>query len=541
MGSVTQTDNAAAPRPSRRRSNAIQIRNFPTSATKEEIEALLSPFGALQRCDIDTESIEPVISATFELPEQATQALEQLNNSDFQGSALKVDYVGGRSPRTERHRNGGTHANGHAAPGYPLRILVPSDFVGAIIGKKGQTIRDITAKHKARVDVHGKENAGLVEKVIAIHGQPENCTKTCLEILQVMEQEAQRTGKGEIILKIVTEDRYCGRIIGKEGKVIKQIREETDTKITVSNFQETPSIFPDRVIAVRGTPEHMSAAEAIISSKLRECYERDQKNLGAAGMMMPMVAGMGQLSLGAGGMYGGAAGAAGGLRRQFNAAGGPAPFLGAAQQPITPMSTVDTCQISVPNSAVGALIGSGGSNIKLMIRESGAFVTIEPKKDSEDSSPAAERTVTVRGSPEAIWRASFLVFDKLKQEGFAGTDDVRLRTSIRVPKSVVGRVIGKGGQNVRDIQRMTGALIKLPESQTAQVEEVTVEIFGNFMATQNAQGRVRALVMQSTAHAANGNGPRGPRGPRGPHSNGHNNSSNTHQDQAAPIMVGGDM
>lgn len=44
-------------------------------------------------------------------------------------------------------------------------ILVPSDFVGAIIGKKGQTIRDITAKHKARVDVHGKENAGLVEKV----------------------------------------------------------------------------------------------------------------------------------------------------------------------------------------------------------------------------------------------------------------------------------------------------------------------------------------------------------------------------------------
>lgn len=39
--------------------------------------------------------------------------------------------------------------------------------------------------------------------------------------------------------------------------------------------------------------------------------------------MMPMVAGMGQLSLGAGGMYGGAAGAAGGLRRQFNAAGGP--------------------------------------------------------------------------------------------------------------------------------------------------------------------------------------------------------------------------
>ena len=47
----------------------------------------------------------------------------------------------------------------------------------------------------------------------------------------------------------------------------------------INSFQETPSIFPDRVIAVRGTVEHMSAAEAIISSKLRECFEKDQKNL----------------------------------------------------------------------------------------------------------------------------------------------------------------------------------------------------------------------------------------------------------------------
>lgn len=473
----------------------MQIRNFPSTISKEEIKNLLASFGTLQKCDIDTDSIEPVITATFELPEQAQQAVDRLNNIDFHGSNLRVDFVGGRSPKPDRMRNGGPHINGTNSISYPLRILVPSEFVGAIIGKKGQTIRDITAKCKARVDVHGKENAGLVEKVIAIHGQPDNCTKTCLEILQVMEQESQRTSKGEIILKIVTEDRYCGRIIGKEGKVIKQIREETDTKITVSNFQETPSIFPDRVIAVRGTVEHMSAAEAIISSKLRECFEKDQKNL-PNGMIMPMgapMAGMGQMMGGGGGMYG--------MRRQF---GAPAPFAGNnAAQPTTPIPSMDMCQISVPNSAVGALIGSGGSNIKQMIRDSGAFVTIEPKKD-DDPNPAAERTVTMRGSPESIWRASFLVFDKLKQEGFAGNDDVRLRTSIRVPKNVVGRVIGKGGQNVRDIQRMTGALIKLPESQNSQGEEVTVEIFGNFMATQNAQGRVRALVLQSVAQANGG-------------------------------------
>ena len=38
----------------------------------------------------------------------------------------------------------------------------------------------------------------------------------------------------EIMLKMLTDDRYCGRIIGKEGKMIKKIREDTSTKITVS-------------------------------------------------------------------------------------------------------------------------------------------------------------------------------------------------------------------------------------------------------------------------------------------------------------------
>ena len=45
------------------------------------------------------------------------------------------------------------------------RILVPSDMVGAIIGKDGATIRMITQITKARVDVHRRENLGTAEKV----------------------------------------------------------------------------------------------------------------------------------------------------------------------------------------------------------------------------------------------------------------------------------------------------------------------------------------------------------------------------------------
>lgn len=40
----------------------------------------------------------------------------------------------------------------------------------------------------------------------------------------------------EVMLKILAEDRFCGRVIGKEGMVIKKIREDTDTKIIVSKW-----------------------------------------------------------------------------------------------------------------------------------------------------------------------------------------------------------------------------------------------------------------------------------------------------------------
>ena len=42
---------------------------------------------------------------------------------------------------------------------------MPSDMVGAIIGKDGATIRMITQLTRARVDVHRRENLGTAEKV----------------------------------------------------------------------------------------------------------------------------------------------------------------------------------------------------------------------------------------------------------------------------------------------------------------------------------------------------------------------------------------
>jgi len=88
-----------------------------------------------------------------------------------------------------------------------------------------------------------------------------------------------------------------------------------------------------------------------------------------------------------------------------------------------------------------------------------------------------------------------LIFQKLREEGFAaGGDDIRLTVEITVPSAQVGRIIGKGGQNVREMQRITGAVIKLPEQGTSTGDETSVHIVGSFYSIQSAQRRLRAMV-----------------------------------------------
>lgn len=83
-----------------------------------------------------------------------------------------------------------------------------------------------------------------------------------------------------------------------------------------------------------------------------------------------------------------------------------------------------------------------------------------------------------------------MIFEKMREEGFSnGLDDVRLTVEIMVPSSQVGRIIGRGGQNVRELQRVTGSSIKLPDissnaSSTGNDEETTVHIIGTFIAVQ---------------------------------------------------------
>nr|XP_037285922.1 insulin-like growth factor 2 mRNA-binding protein 1 isoform X3 [Rhipicephalus microplus] len=575
----------STPQNRRGRGNRVHVSNIPIHVQRDEIHDLLSTFGTVQNLELRTRrgmvsdaasfSVPPSkhenqsyrAQVTYETPEQAQQAVAQLRDYEYQGSVLRAEYAmdvirnGGGSGGGGRNnmRMGGnrpmfrpfSYTGGQGSPmrqsDFPLRILVLSDMVGAIIGRAGGTIRQITQQSRARVDVHRKENAGSLEKVITIYGNPENCSTACQKILEVMQQEASNTNRGDVPLKILAHNNLIGRIIGKSGNTIKRIMEQTDTKITVSSLHDGSALHLERVITIKGKPEGVCRAEQLVSAKLRQSYESDLAALAPQSLMFPGLHPMAMMSAypppppphgpparpphyrsgGGGGPYPHPPAVGGGY--MGGAVHGP---MGGYMSPSHGGVERELVCLYIPNTAVGAIIGTGGSSIRDMIMISGASIKVaQPNKD--DPADAHERKVTIVGTPECQWRAQSMIFNKVCYEGCMGNPDGTLRVEIFVPSNQVGRIIGKGGQTVRELQRLTRALIKLPEeSQNANTEETPVHILGDFFSTHAAQRQIRALVNRNQMVGGQGPYPMHPR--MGPRRGGSNNSSRQQQQQPSP-------
>lgn len=616
------------------KSNKIVVRQLPKDVEWEDFQKLLDQYGEVVQCDHAGNVDNPTAIVTYKTSDEAHVAIEKLNNHEYKGNAMKVSLAQDRSNAHNRNNtrrapnnnnNNRSAMNGDISGGYggggngrplssemPLRMVVNAKCVGAIIGQGGSNIRQITKDSKARcvVDVSRglRDQVGNVEKVINIYGTPDNASKACIKILEIVQREMQndQANQGKPIepeLKLRAHNNLVGRLIGKGGGTIKKIMEETGCTVFVSNIGELSPFNMERTITIKGTSlDKMSQAEQKISNKLRQCFENDITNAphtmyGGMHPLMsfndqyaPAAATGGYAPVGvlphaaaaaaAAGPYGGGhlGQQGGGLQTSPSASailqhGGGGGGGGALSAPATPAphqmggvgggaGNTEVVHIWVPNNIVGALIGTKGSQIRSVMRLTGAHIRIETaplpqqhqngggggsstegggdepsanigggnnnnssalnggenlmteeqkhasgdhRRREQNFNDSSERRVTVTGTDQQQYKAQFWIFQRICEQGYHFFDEVRLCTEIQVPSKMVGRIIGKGGQNVRELQRVTGAQVKIPEDIAHDsTDDTIVRIVGNFNAAQAVQARIRQLMQLMHNRGAGG-------------------------------------
>lgn len=287
-----------------------------------------------------------------------------LRQCTLQGSRVSVDRAkamiqdvinraGNRPPPNRPHFDGMGVGGGRQVT---HEILVPGAKCGLVIGKGGETIKNIQEQTGVKmVMIQENQESGGQPKPLRIIGDPEkveNARRMVEEIISSREDHPpgqQRFGFpgpfgmgggqrsiGEVIVPRAS----VGMIIGKGGETIKRLAAESGAKIQFKPDEDQTT--PDRCAVIQGTTEQIAKATQMISELV---------NKSGAG------------------------------------------------------SGAEMFYMHVPSNKTGLVIGKGGETIKQICAESGAHVEL-----SRDPPPnASEKVFIIKGTPYQIHHAQHII------------------------------------------------------------------------------------------------------------------------------------
>ena len=291
-----------------------------------------------------------------------------------------------------------------------FRCLMKTGDAGAIIGKGGSNINRLRKEYNVTVTV---PNSMTVERVLTMKGRIQDvgdCLYDCFYLIH--EDKSSERGGGssggdfKVETRMLIHSPYIGGLIGYKGERIKEIREKTRAEIkiyedccpgstervfkidgvtsdVVSCVMYTMHILNNTDVKTRG--RHLIEYDPINSADLNDSEFRNrQVNYGPRGFSDDIDA------FGFGG---------------FHPMHDAPVFLEDAGGP------VQTISLTVAAESAGAIIGTGGRNINVARRRSGAEIKVEDGK--HDGAP---RQVTITGSEEQINYAKFLIQQFVRED-----------------------------------------------------------------------------------------------------------------------------
>lgn len=164
-----------------------------------------------------------------------------------------------------------------------VQIMVPDRTVGLIIGRGGETIRDLQERSGCHVNIVGEQKSINGLRPVNLIG-PHAATAQAKEmIMEIVESDArngggsasgsvpphgrpQRDDREKIQDAIFVPNEAVGMIIGKGGETIREMQNVTGCKINVS--QQPQPGQSEREIELVGTRDAINQAKAAIEEKV---------------------------------------------------------------------------------------------------------------------------------------------------------------------------------------------------------------------------------------------------------------------------------
>ncbi|KAE9550200.1 hypothetical protein FO519_006587 [Halicephalobus sp. NKZ332] len=145
-----------------------------------------------------------------------------------------------------------------------IKILIPAAAVGALIGKGGESMRNLKNESGCRVQMSKNQEVyhNTNERICLVKGKVASCMIVVQTILEKIKEKADSSGHTDPYdlkgvdrskeMKLVVPNTSAGMVIGKNGASIKEIRENTGASIQVypKAGSEEAKVSAERVITV---------------------------------------------------------------------------------------------------------------------------------------------------------------------------------------------------------------------------------------------------------------------------------------------------
>ncbi|GMH92066.1 hypothetical protein TrST_g11929 [Triparma strigata] len=150
-------------------------------------------------------------------------------------------------------------------------------------------------------------------------------------------------------------------------------------------------------------------------------------------------------------------------------------------------------KVKIPDSAVGLIIGKGGSTIKSIQERTGASIQIPSQADSDD--PTVRTCVIIHPEKTGCDNAKELMEVVLlkRNSGAGGGATIALGAgwetdTILVPDKDIGMIIGRAGCNIKELQRQSTSRIQIPPKADPGTQHRTCTITGSRAGTDFLTG-----------------------------------------------------